>query len=88
MPEPTDIEKHNLEAHVELCAERYRHLETKLEAVDEKISGLEKVVREVHDMMSSLKDQRNSQILTWALGIMSVLAAVAAWFATQFFATL
>ncbi len=88
MSEPTDIEKKNLEAHVELCAERYRHLETKLQAVDEKIDGMEKVIREVHDMIANLKDAKNSQTVAWAAGVISVLAAMTAWFATQYFSTL
>jgi hypothetical protein len=32
--EPSDIEKKSLEAHVELCAERYNHLELKLETLE------------------------------------------------------
>jgi hypothetical protein len=32
-----DIEKENLEAHVELCAERYRRLEEKFENLEGKI---------------------------------------------------
>ena len=40
MADTTDIEKKSLEAHVELCAERYRLLETKLESMDEKITTL------------------------------------------------
>ena len=88
MPDTTDIEKKNLEAHVELCAERYRHLETKLEAVEQKITGLDRVIREVHDMMAAIKDQRNAQNMTMAAAVISALAAVAAWFATQFFTTL
>ena len=32
MADTTDIEKKSLEAHVELCAERYRLLEVKLES--------------------------------------------------------
>lgn len=85
MPDPTDIEKHNLEAHVELCAERYRHLETKLETVEEKITGLDRVVREVHDMVAGMKDRRSNQLLAWAIGIISALLATIAWFATQLF---
>ena len=34
MADTTDIEKKSLEAHVELCAERYRLLETKLESME------------------------------------------------------
>jgi transcription elongation GreA/GreB family factor len=40
----TQIEKENLEAHVELCAERYRQLETRLETIEEKVSTLASVV--------------------------------------------
>jgi uncharacterized protein YigA (DUF484 family) len=85
MSETTDIEKKNLEAHVELCAERYRHLETKLETVEDKITSLDRVIREVHDMVAKIKDRRNAQNMTMAAAIISALAAVAAWFATQFF---
>ena len=34
MADTTEIEKKSLEAHVELCAERYRFLEEKLESVE------------------------------------------------------
>jgi hypothetical protein len=36
MVDTTDIEKKSLEAHVELCAERYRMLELKVETVEKK----------------------------------------------------
>jgi hypothetical protein len=41
MSKTTDIEKENLEAHVELCAERYKQLETRLDAVEGKIGTLQ-----------------------------------------------
>jgi hypothetical protein len=37
MSDATEIEKKNLEAHVELCAERYRFIEEKLESLEGKI---------------------------------------------------
>jgi hypothetical protein len=43
-----DIEKENLEAHVELCAERYRRLE-------EKFENLEGKIVEVSSDLSTLK---------------------------------
>jgi hypothetical protein len=85
MSETTDIEKKNLEAHVELCAERYRHLETKLETVEGKIGGLDRVIREVHDMVASMKDRRNNQLITWGIGIIAALVAALAWFVSQYF---
>ena len=36
MADTTEIEKKSLEAHVELCAQRYKFLEDKLESVEEK----------------------------------------------------
>jgi hypothetical protein len=40
----TDIEKENLEAHVELCAERYKQLETRLSTVENKIGTLQETI--------------------------------------------
>ena len=43
----TQLERHNLEAHVDLCAERYRvlekqinNVETRLDQIEEKVTGL------------------------------------------------
>ena len=44
MSKPTEIEKENLEAHVELCAQRYDALETRLESVEKKISTLQDTI--------------------------------------------
>jgi hypothetical protein len=44
MSKPTDIEKENLEAHVELCAERYKQLETRLTTVETKIGTLQETI--------------------------------------------
>ena len=76
MTETTDIEKKNLEAHVELCAERYRHLETKLEIVEQKITGLDRVIREVHDMVQNMAEKRTDQIMGWGMGIIGALVAI------------
>ena len=76
MADTTDIEKKSLEAHVELCAERYRFLEEKLEAVEEKISGLNVVIREVHDMIGNLNEKRHEQMISWGLGIIGSMVAV------------
>ena len=46
MVDTTDIEKKSLEAHVELCAERYKLLELKLETVETSVSGLKVTSRQ------------------------------------------
>ena len=44
MSSPTHIEKENLEAHVELCAQRYDALEKRLTSVESKLSALHETV--------------------------------------------
>ena len=44
MSKTTDIEKENLEAHVELCAERYKQLEHRLTNVEGKIGTLQETI--------------------------------------------
>jgi hypothetical protein len=74
--EPTDLEKKSLEAHVDLCAQRYRFLESKMESVDEKIAGLNTVVSEIHDMLHSITEKRNDQLLNWSLGVGATLVGI------------
>lgn len=86
MPDTTEIEKKSLEAHVELCAERYRHLETKLETVENKIIDLGNLIKELHDMISDLKDKRENQLIGWGTAIIVMLVAALGWFFVHFLA--
>jgi hypothetical protein len=82
--EPTDLEKKSLEAHVDLCAQRYRFLESKLESVEEKIAGLNSVVSEIHDMMHAMTEKRNDQLLNWSLGVGATLLAIIGYLLTTY----
>jgi hypothetical protein len=84
MVDPTDIEKKNLEAHVELCAERYRFLESKLAAVESKISSLAPVISEVRNMVHALAQKRNDQLIGWGVAIIGSLVALVVWFASHY----
>jgi hypothetical protein len=87
MSDTSDIEKKSLEAHVELCAQRYRFLESRLEDVDGKISGLETLVREVHDMVQKMAEKRNDQLLKWGVGIITVLTGMLGYLLSHIFMT-
>lgn len=76
MVDTTDIEKKSLEAHVELCAERYRYLEEKLETVEARVTELTFLVSEVKDLLQEVKDKRSDQLVSWGIGIIGVLTAV------------
>jgi uncharacterized protein YoxC len=72
MVDTTNIEKKSLEAHVELCAERYNAMEAKLDDVNAKINRLDAVVCEVRDLVQKMNSRRNEQIMTWGLSTISV----------------
>jgi hypothetical protein len=79
MVDTTNIEKKSLEAHVELCAERYNALEVRLDNVDAKIAKLDKVACEVRDMVRDMSEKRNNQLISWGLGIMGTMAGIIGW---------
>lgn len=84
MVDTTNIEKKSLEAHVELCAERYGALESRLDNVDSKISQLEKIICEVRDMVQSMAEKRNDQLINWGIGTIGTLAAVVGYLVTNY----
>ena len=75
MIEATDIEKKSLEAHVELCAERYNALEDKMSAMSESIAHLCAMVQEVKSSVSKLGEKSTDRLIGWGVGIIGFLAA-------------
>ena len=73
----TDLERTNLEAHVDLCAERYKGLETRLENVEKAVKDLHQEMRRMHD--ESMKNHQSSNRIllgsaaTVAAGILSTI---------------
>lgn len=84
MSEATEIEKKSLEAHVELCAERYNQLEARFEHVDGRIQNLETLLREVHDMVQRMADKRTDQLIGWGVGIIGALFAATVYLITNY----
>jgi len=69
---------------VELCAERYNALETRLDHVDSKITDLSTLIREVHDMIQRISDKRTDQIIGWGVGIIGTLMATTIYLITHY----
>ena len=84
MLETTEIEKKSLEAHVELCAERYNALETKLCVLEDKLSGLKAMIIEVHNIVEKMADKRTDQLIGWGIGVIGFLAATVGWLLTHY----
>ena len=75
MVEPTDIEKKSLEAHVELCAERYNALEDKMSAMSVSIAHLCDMVSEVKASISKISEKNTDRLISWGVGIIGFLSA-------------
>jgi 3-dehydroquinate synthetase len=88
MVDTTDIEKKSLEAHVELCAERYRMLELKVETVEKEISEVKSMVTDVHSIVRRMGEKRNDQLIAWGIGIIGTLLAVVGWLTAHYIRTL
>lgn len=71
----TDIEKKNLEAHVELCAERYAALEEKLNQVERRMTVIETHVIEIKESISSKTGGINKQIISIGTAIIAAMFA-------------
>jgi hypothetical protein len=82
--EPTDLERKSLEAHVDLCAQRYRFLESKLQALDEKVDEQGTVIRDVHDLVQKMSEKRNDQLLNWSIGVGVSLLAIIGYLLTTY----
>ena len=69
----SDIERENLEAHVELCAERYRQLNMKLDSLDNKVTAMEGMISEIKNGLSEANDKHNRQLITIGTSVIVVL---------------
>ena len=84
----TEIEKKSLEAHVELCAERYKLLELKLDSLETNIGKVVDTMAALRVMMERSTQKRTDQLLSWGIGIIGVLLATIGWLATHYIKTL
>ena len=73
----TDIEKKSLEAHVELCAERYSALETKLNSLDDRMDKIEGHIVDIKDSLGRVGNEGNKTLITIGTAIfVALLTAV------------
>jgi hypothetical protein len=68
-----EIEKKSLEAHVEICAERYSSLETQFNNLVTRMDSLEGHIIEIKDSITKVGNDGNSKIITIGTTIFGVL---------------
>lgn len=79
MAETTEIEKKSLEAHVELCAQRYKFLESKLTEVDGDVKNVKSHVEQITNKLDIMSNKRSDQLIGWGIGIIGFLIATVGW---------
>ena len=78
-----DIEKESLEAHVELCSERYRQLHDKLDAINNRLDRNEGLIADIHKAVTKQESNRNKQLIGWGSGVIATLAGAVAYLIVQ-----
>lgn len=80
MSSTTEIEKKSLEAHVELCAERYGALEknyvalnNKLEDLTDKVERMDSHIVAIRESLAGAGDKQSKQLIAIGTAIISVL---------------
>ena len=69
----TEIEKKSLEAHVELCAERYKNLDDKLCNLETRMDKLEGYLVEIKDSLTGNDSGQYKTLITIGTTIIGVL---------------
>jgi predicted nucleic acid-binding Zn-ribbon protein len=75
MASSTDIEKKSLEAHVELCAERYANLENKLDSLETRMDKMEKYILEIRNSLSGSENNQFKTIIAVGTTLIGALVA-------------
>jgi hypothetical protein len=70
---PIDIERTNLEAHVDLCAQRYESLDQRLTGIEEKVGELNAVIKDSHNSMVKVIIGTAGTVVA---GVLSVLVVI------------
>jgi hypothetical protein len=70
---PIDIEKTNLEAHVDLCAQRYDSLDKRLTSIEGKFDKLQELIEKSHNSMAKVIIGTAGTVVTGVLGVLIVM---------------
>lgn len=67
--EPTNLEKQNLEAHVDLCAERYKNIDQRLQTIEVKVDGLGDTVNQNKNSLATVIITAAGTVVTGIIGL-------------------
>lgn len=68
-----DIEKESLEAHVELCAERYDRMAERMDNLEERLTGVETVLKEIKGMLAQKETDGYRKMISIGITVIGTL---------------
>jgi hypothetical protein len=76
MATATDLEKENLEAHVDLCAQRYEVLEGRLTKIEEKVESIHQDIQSGQQSMTKVLIGTTGTIIAGLLSTIVVILTI------------
>ena len=70
---PIDIERENLAAHVDLCAQRYASMDARLTSIENKFGALERLIERSQNSMTRILVGTAGTVITGILGLIVVV---------------
>lgn len=71
--ETTNLERENLEAHVDLCAQRYQILEGRLSVIEAKVESIHQDITKGNSSMSNVIISSAATIVAGLLGLIATI---------------
>lgn len=71
--ETTNLERENLEAHVDLCAQRYQILEYRLGVIEAKVENIHQDIQKSNKSMSNVIISSAATVVAGLLGLIATL---------------
>jgi uncharacterized membrane protein len=70
---PYDIERTSLEAHVDICAERYDKMENKMDTMESRLEKVETIVSDIKNMLIEKETLAYKKLVGLGIGIIGSL---------------
>ena len=70
---PYEIERTSLEAHVDICAERYEQMDTKMDTMEARLAKVESIVSEIKSMLIEKETLAYKKLVGLGIGIIGSL---------------
>ena len=73
MSKTTEIEKESLEAHVELCAQRYEVMASTISSMEKRLNTVDSVLKEIKNILQEKETQAYKKLISLGITVIGSL---------------